>query len=75
MQFDTFSRDWQIDWKTYFAAEMPPLESLQKQGLITLHDDRFCVTAMGWYFVRAVAMVFDYHLQTARTGTRFSRIL
>jgi len=29
----------------------------------------------GWYCVRAVAMVFDRHLQADRNRSRFSRIL
>ena len=33
------------------------------------------VTALGWYFVRGVAMVFDKHLQADRTRERFSRII
>lgn len=73
--FDAVSRDWQIDCKSYFSAEMALLEQLQAQGLVSLHADRFCITVIGWYFVRAVAMVFDRHLQTARTEARFSRIL
>ena len=73
--FGTVNRDWQIDWSTYFSTEMTHLEPLQAQGLLSLHDDRFRITAIGWYFVRAVAMVFDRHLQTARTEARFSRIL
>ncbi|MDO4795482.1 MAG: oxygen-independent coproporphyrinogen III oxidase [Brachymonas sp.] len=64
--FDALRRDWQIDFASHFAAECQRLAQLQEQGLLTLHGDRFCVTDMGWYFVRAVAMVFDHHLQTAR---------
>jgi len=33
------------------------------------------VTPLGWYFVRAVAMVFDRHLQADRVRERFSRII
>ena len=33
------------------------------------------VTETGWYFVRAVAMVFDKHLRTDRVRERFSRII
>jgi oxygen-independent coproporphyrinogen-3 oxidase len=33
------------------------------------------VTADGWFFVRAVAMVFDRYLQADRNRARFSRIL
>jgi oxygen-independent coproporphyrinogen-3 oxidase len=33
------------------------------------------VTATGWYFVRAVAMVFDRHLRADKLRERFSRII
>ena len=33
------------------------------------------VTAAGWFFVRAVAMVFDRYLQADRNRARFSRII
>jgi oxygen-independent coproporphyrinogen-3 oxidase len=33
------------------------------------------VTAAGWVLVRAVAMVFDRHLQQARERGRFSRVV
>jgi oxygen-independent coproporphyrinogen-3 oxidase len=33
------------------------------------------VTRTGWFFVRAVAMVFDRHLHAARDSERFSRIV
>ncbi len=33
------------------------------------------VTALGWYFVRTVAMVFDRHLQADRTRERFSKVI
>jgi oxygen-independent coproporphyrinogen-3 oxidase len=33
------------------------------------------VTPLGWYFVRAIAMVFDRYLQADRTVGRFSRII
>ena len=33
------------------------------------------VSADGWFFVRAVAMVFDRYLQSDRTRARFSKII
>ena len=33
------------------------------------------VTPQGWFFVRAVAMVFDRYLQSDRTRARFSKII
>jgi oxygen-independent coproporphyrinogen-3 oxidase len=33
------------------------------------------VTELGWFFVRAVAMMFDKYLQTDRSRARFSKII
>lgn len=40
-----------------------------------VREDGIGVTALGWYFVRAVAMVFDRYLQANRNRARFSRII
>ena len=64
-----------IDFKTYFAAELESLKKLADQGLVTLDASDIQVTDMGWFFVRAVAMVFDRYLQTDRTRAKFSKII
>jgi oxygen-independent coproporphyrinogen-3 oxidase len=40
-----------------------------------LDDTGLQVTASGWFFVRAVAMVFDRYLQADRNRAKFSRII
>jgi oxygen-independent coproporphyrinogen-3 oxidase len=64
-----------IDFKRYFSTEMEAIAKLGEQELLTLDDNGIFVSEMGWFFVRAVAMVFDRHLQTDRTRARFSRII
>jgi oxygen-independent coproporphyrinogen-3 oxidase len=54
---------------------MEALQLLADKGLATMDDSGIQVTAMGWFFVRAVAMVFDRYLQTDRTRARFSKII
>ena len=44
-------------------------------GLVQVSDQDIQVTATGWFFVRAVAMVFDRHLQSDQVRARFSRII
>ncbi|MBM3387576.1 MAG: oxygen-independent coproporphyrinogen III oxidase, partial [Betaproteobacteria bacterium] len=75
LQFESMNLAWLIDFKAYFAAEMQSLENLQNQGLVQLGDTGITVTAMGWFFVRGVAMVFDRYLQTDRNRTKFSKII
>ena len=64
-----------IDFKSYFAAELDLLQGMQDSGMVLLDDSGIQVTEMGWYFVRAVAMVFDRYLQSDRNRARFSRII
>jgi len=75
LQFESIELSHLVDFKTYFAKELETLETLAEQGLVTLDATGIQVTAMGWFFVRAVAMVFDCHLQTDRTRAKFSKIL
>ena len=64
-----------IRMRDYFKAELEDLVELQTLGLCTLDNEGVQVTATGWYFVRAVAMVFDRHLRTHQVRERFSRII
>ncbi len=58
-----------------FAAELEQLRQLQAMGLLEVDDREIQVTATGWYFIRAIAMVFDRNLQSDRARERFSRII
>ena len=64
-----------VDFRPYFASELQALEPLQAQGLVEVDAALFQVTALGWYFVRAIAMVFDRYLQADVNRNRFSKIL
>jgi oxygen-independent coproporphyrinogen-3 oxidase len=64
-----------IKVRDYFKAELEDLQELQALGLCELQPDGVQVTATGWYFVRAVAMVFDKHLRADQVRERFSRII
>jgi oxygen-independent coproporphyrinogen-3 oxidase len=75
LQFESINVAWLIDFKTYFAGEMQTLQEMQNQGLVELSPTGIQVTAMGWFFVRGVAMVFDRYLQLDRNRTRFSKII
>ncbi len=64
-----------VKMRDVFAHEFEELKSLEKMGLVEVSDTEIQVTAMGWFFVRAVAMVFDRNLQADRVRERFSRII
>ncbi len=73
--FESIELAWMLDFRSYFAAELEQLQAMASQGLVTVDEQGVQVTAQGWYFVRAVAMVFDRYLQADRHRTKFSRIL
>ncbi|MBI3531125.1 MAG: oxygen-independent coproporphyrinogen III oxidase, partial [Burkholderiales bacterium] len=73
--FESIELAYLIDFRSYFAAEMETLQNLVEQGLVTVDDSGVQVTANGWFFVRAVAMVFDRYLQADRNRARFSKII
>ena len=75
LQYESINLAWLVDFKTVFDAELRQLEAMQSQGLVQLSDSGIQVTAMGWFFVRGVAMVFDRYLQADRNRTRFSKII
>jgi oxygen-independent coproporphyrinogen-3 oxidase len=73
--FESIELAYLVEFHNYFSSEMDALQKLVEQGLVTLDENGIQVTAMGWFFVRAVAMVFDRYLQTDRTRARFSKII
>ena len=73
--FEPLEQAWLIDFRRYFAAEIEQLEGMAEQGLVQVRPDGIEVTAMGWFFVRGIAMVFDRYLQADRNRARFSRII
>jgi len=75
LEFESIELAYLVDFKRYFAAELTTLRSLQALGLVEVTDTGLQITAMGWYFVRGVAMVFDRYLQADRTRAQFSRII
>jgi len=75
LQFESIELAFLIDFSSYFAAELQALSPLQAQGLVQVGAAGITVTAQGWFFVRAVAMVFDRYLQADRNRARFSKII
>jgi len=75
LQYESIELAFLIDFKTYFAKELEALQELVGQGMVVVNGQGIEVTAQGWFFVRAVAMVFDRYLQADRNRTRFSKII
>jgi oxygen-independent coproporphyrinogen III oxidase len=75
LQYEAVELAHMIDFKSYFAAELEALIALENTGIVELQESGLQVTDTGWFFVRAIAMVFDRYLQTDRNRARFSKII
>jgi len=75
LQYEAIELAYMINFKQYFATELEALKELEKTGMVTLDENSLQVTDFGWFFVRAVGMVFDRYLQTDRNRARFSKII
>ncbi len=75
LDFESIELAHLIKMRDYFKTELADLVELQGLGLCELRPDGVQVTTIGWYFVRAVAMVFDKPLRADQVRERFSRII
>ena len=56
-----------IKFDTYFELELEQLGELQQMGLLTVDSEWIEVTLKGRLLIRNICMVFDRHLQQARS--------
>jgi len=75
VDFESFGLSYLVDVPSYFRSEIEALVPHETSGLVTLSPSSIEVTDLGWYFVRAIAMIFDRALQVDRTRDRYSRVL
>lgn len=75
LSYESIELSYMVNFRDYFKSEIQQLVDKEKQGLVILEEDGLKVTEMGWYFVRAIAMVFDRYLQHDANRARFSKIL
>ena len=75
LQFEPVELAYLIDFRAFFVSELDALQELVDQGFVTVTTADIEVTPSGWFFVRAVAMVFDRYLQADRNRERFSKII
>jgi oxygen-independent coproporphyrinogen-3 oxidase len=74
LEFDAIEREHGIEVCRYFERELVALRGMADSGLVELQDRAVQVTTAGWFLVRAIAMVFDRHLQAAQDRRRFSKV-
>jgi len=73
--FEPIERAHGVRFADYFAPELRALQEMAAAELVRLEEAAIQVTASGWFLIRAVAMVFEKHLQSARVLERFSKVV
>jgi oxygen-independent coproporphyrinogen-3 oxidase len=75
LDFESIELAHLVDFRVQFAHELAQMQSLADQGLVEIEADGLQLTREGWFFVRAVAMVFDRGLQSDQARALYSRVL
>jgi oxygen-independent coproporphyrinogen III oxidase len=74
---DEISREFGIDFDSYFADELKHLEPSREDGLVLLSPSEIRTTWLGRIFIRNLAMVFDPYLEKQQLAAKplFSKTL
>jgi len=75
VDFEAIEQAHGIRMQDYFCSELETMREMEKSGLVGVNDNVLNVTPSGWFLVRAIAMVFDRHLQASKERRRFSRVV
>ncbi len=75
LSFEEFGEKHDIDFASYFAAEIGRLQPLADDGLIELDASGVNITQTGRLLLRSIAMVFDRYIDQAENDNRFSKAI
>jgi oxygen-independent coproporphyrinogen-3 oxidase len=72
---DKVGRDWDIRFEDYFADELTRLDTMSKDGLLSIDGPRIEVLPAGRLLIRNICMVFDQYLGADGQTARFSKVI
>jgi len=76
LDYSAIEKQFAIDFKDYFKAELAKLENMQTDGLLTLDAKGLSINLLGRLLIRNICMIFDAYLQKAQQqGQRFSKVI
>jgi oxygen-independent coproporphyrinogen-3 oxidase len=73
LTFANIEKDFEIDFKNYFAPELVNLKSMEEDGLLTVSTEKIAVLPAGRLLIRNICMVFDRYL--AQKQQQFSKVI
>jgi len=72
---ETFNNRFQIDFDSYFAAEMEEIREYEREGLLETSQQKVIVTPKGRMLIRNICMVFDKYLRTRQEHATYSKVI
>ena len=75
VEFEAIAWAHHVDMPSHFSVEFEQLKPMAEQGLVCLEPGAIQLTPLGWYFVQAVALVFDRYSQADARRDRYSKLL
>lgn len=66
---------WGINFKNYFEDAMPALNTMKKDGLISIDQQHIKITPSGRLLTRTICMEFDRYLHNDESKQRFSKVI
>ena len=68
-------KQYNLDFKTYFAEDLQLLQPMADDGLVEIRDDALVVTPRGRLLIRNICMCFDTYLRNQMRQRQFSRVI
>ncbi len=62
MDIKRFNADFDVDFNTYFAEDLPALQPFIDEELVRVDDDQIACSETGTLLIRNIAMVFDAYM-------------
>ncbi len=75
VEFESIELAHLVKVQDVFAPELQRLRALETLGLVHVNPQEIQVTDQGWFYVHAIAMVFDRHLQPAAARRPIARVV
>jgi oxygen-independent coproporphyrinogen III oxidase len=72
---ESFNSVFQIDFDSYFSAELEELRGYQSEGLLEIFPMKISVTPRGRMLIRNICMVFDKYLRTRSEHAKYSKVI
>ncbi|MHB8579466.1 MAG: oxygen-independent coproporphyrinogen III oxidase [Ignavibacteriaceae bacterium] len=73
LDFSAIEKQFNINFKEYFAWGLSNLKEMQKDELLLLDDKKIEVTQMGKLLIRNIAMNFDGYIERKEDTAKYSR--